>query len=416
MEGTARMRAELAHALSDIDDADRPAKKLGWFDWMDLDIEEQAARKKREAEQSVLDSLPKSMRVPGRHAPTFASLLWSGILVTLHALVVLLQVWSVRFRLWMNYASVDVAGGSGWEVPEEWLELDEEINPLLRPLPKVALAAADAEGSAAAAGEKEHSAKALMARIERNNATLVLPSHLPTHACVYPAKLSESPVLLPVLYLPTLGITMEYHRRRYYLDVEAMTWVKIRCNTTMPCTFFNEWRGFQGPEQVEASAIRFGENEFNVRQPTFADLYKKQLLSPFTVFQLFCVILWMLDDYWQYSAFTLFMILTFEATVVYSRIRSLGALKGMGNASRLMLVYREGRWGKVWTHDLLPGDVLSLTRNVPPKKRKDIGDGSEAAKSSRATNASEDGDVVPADVLLLRGSTVVNEASLTGER
>lgn len=39
----------------------------------------------------------------------------------------------------------------------------------------------------------------------------------------------------------------------------------------------------------------------------------------------------MLDDYWQYSAFTLFMILTFEATVEFSRLKSLGALRGVPN-------------------------------------------------------------------------------------
>ena len=43
MEGSAKMRAELTHALSDIDDPDRPTKKIGWLDWMDMDIEEHAA-------------------------------------------------------------------------------------------------------------------------------------------------------------------------------------------------------------------------------------------------------------------------------------------------------------------------------------------------------------------------------------
>ena len=38
MEGTAKMRAELTHSLSDINDPNRPTKKLGWFDWMDMDI------------------------------------------------------------------------------------------------------------------------------------------------------------------------------------------------------------------------------------------------------------------------------------------------------------------------------------------------------------------------------------------
>ena len=75
-------------------------------------------------------------------------------------------------------------------------------------------------------------------------------------------------------------------------------------------------------------------------------LYKAQLLSSFTVSHLFCVVLWMLDDYWQYSAFTLFMIFTFKATVVFSRITCLSSLSWMGNKSHKMMVYREGLWNK----------------------------------------------------------------------
>jgi cation-transporting ATPase 13A1 len=431
MEGSAKMRAELTHALSDIDDPDRPTKKIGWFDWMDMDIEEHAARKKREKEQSVLDSLPKRMRVPKKHAPTFASMLCTGIVLTLHMLLALLQVWSVRFNLWMNYVSVDVVGGSV-DVPDEWMELDEETNPLLLRPPRHAgkgkdgAAATAADDGTKADGSFDSSSsglsgRALLERVEYNNSTLSMPRYLPTHACVTPGKLSEAPVLLPLLYLPTLGVTLEYHRRRYYLDRDANEWIKVRCNTTMPCTFFRGWNGFSSAYQMEGAGIRFGENKFDVRQPTFMKLYKAQLLSPFTVFQLFCVVLWMLDDYWQYSAFTLFMILTFEATVVFSRIKCLSSLSGMGNKSRKMMVYREGSWNKVWSTDLLPGDILSLTRCVPPKKKmkKEGGgggdDGVKDATTTKNTNADEDGDVVPADVLLLRGSTVVNEASLTGE-
>ena len=412
------MRAELTHALSDLNDPNRPTKKTGWFDWMDMDIEEAHARKKREKEQSVLDSLPKSMRVPKKHMPTFSSLLCTGILGTIHLFIVLLQVWSVRFNVWMNYISVD-GDGEVLDIPEEWMELDEDVNPLLRPLSKVdeKVAASSANGGGAGGtGEdgKGTSSKVLMDRIEYNNSTILTPllisKKLPTHAVVTPTKRTESPVLVPLLYLPSLGITLEYHRRRYYLDVDSNEWIKIRCNTTMPLSFFGEWTGFLNVHQMEAASIRFGENKFDVRQPGFIEMYKAQLLSPFTVFQLFCVVLWMLDDYWQYSAFTLFMILTFEATVVFSRLKSLGALRGMGNKSRKMMVYREGRWGKAWTNELLPGDILSLTRCVAPKGGSENGS-AVTAKSA----ASEDGDVVPADILLLRGSTVVNEASLTGE-
>ena len=129
MEGSAKMQAELTHALSDISDPDCPTKKIGCFGWMDMDIEEDTARKKREKEQSVLDLLPKRMRVPKKHVPTFVSVLFTGIASTLHMLLALLQVWSVRFNLWMNYVSVDVVSGS-MDVPDKWIDLDEETNPL----------------------------------------------------------------------------------------------------------------------------------------------------------------------------------------------------------------------------------------------------------------------------------------------
>lgn len=390
MEGAAKMRAELEFALSDINDPDRPKEKMGWFDWMDMDVEEHAERKKREKEKTVLDSLPKKMRVPGRYAAAFVPCLITGILATLHLLIVLLQVWSVGFNVWINYKEL---AASEVEIPDEMVDVDSYLTE----------------------GELEQSSggigKSIGQRIVEKAESAVIPAHLPTHARVTPAKGKD--VLVPLLYLPTLGLAFEYHRRRYVYDADTGVWSKIRCSTSMPTAFFPSWAGFTAPGQVTASQIRFGTNVFDVRQPTFKELYKAQLLSPFTVFQLFCVVLWMLDDYWQYSAFTLFMILMFEGTVVFSRIKSLGALRGMGNQARPVLVYRMGRWQSVDSFALLPGDVMSLTRH---KTRAAKGDGDKGGDDAKKVKPEDDGgDIVSADILLLRGSCVVNEASLTGE-
>jgi cation-transporting ATPase 13A1 len=343
LEGAAVTRAEALHKFTHVHDEARvdTSATEGWFGWVGMDIEEFDKAKKAAKEQSVLDALPKTMRVPNRYMPGFWALLITGSTVTLHVLLLLMQVWNVSFNLLLNYNPC-----------YNFVEGESD--------------AEDKAGSKASQG---------------------LP---PTTACIWPA--AGNPVLVPVDYKPGLGYTLEYHRRQYvYADGE---WSKTRCRTTMATSLFGRWTGFTDEGHANAAKLRFGPNEFAVRQPTFTDLYKKQLLSPLCVFQLFSVLLWLLDEYWQYSLFTLFMILMFEGTVVFQRIKSLGALKGMGNKLYDVHVFRYNTWMTTVTSDLLPGDIVSL------KISTDKTDGSA---------------IVPADVLVLSGSAVLSEASLTGE-
>jgi cation-transporting ATPase 13A1 len=386
MEGSTKLRAQIEHSFKDINDPNRRTKKIGWFDWMDMDIEELAAEKKKDKEKSVLDSLPKNMRVPSKTAPSFTPTLLLGVMVVLHALVLLMQHWSVGFNVWINFREMDAESIT---LPESMIELDLE------------------EDEARVTAWKKNPKNVNKEMLDR--AIVNPPSNLPTHARVIPAKGRD--MLVPIEYYPTLGMTFEYHRRRYAFDQDHATWTKIRCRTNFPLDFLETWTGFDSEMHLVSGQIRYGNNTFSVKQPTFGELYKSQLLSPFTVFQLFCVILWMLDDYWQYSFFTLFMILTFEATVVFSRIKSLGALRGMGNPSRSVFVHRLDKWQAVETSELLPGDIMSLTRVKPHFAKDDPNN-----KKKKVKKVEDDGgDIIPADLLLLRGSTVVNEASLTGE-
>lgn len=185
-----------------------------------------------------------------------------------------------------------------------------------------------------------------------------------------------------------------FQKSTFVFSANSNTFEKVMYPTEHPVSvYINSTRSpvTSCAEDVEQRRFKYGRNILEMPVPTFAELYKKNLLAPFFVFQVFCILLWLLDEYWQYSMMTLGMMLIFEATVVHGRLRSLRELRGMRNKPRDIFVYRNRKWVSISTLDLLPGDVISIDRSK------------------------DEADVVPCDVLLLGGSVVVNEAMLTGE-
>ncbi|GAB7354668.1 hypothetical protein MBLNU459_g5095t1 [Dothideomycetes sp. NU459] len=153
---------------------------------------------------------------------------------------------------------------------------------------------------------------------------------------------------------------------------------------------FQDSRGISTASELSRLQQYYGPNTFDIPVPSFTELFKEHAVAPFFVFQVFCVGLWMLDEYWYYSLFTLFMLVVFESTVVWQRQRTLTEFRGMSIKPYDIWVYREKRWTQVQSDSLLPGDLVSVERT-----KEDSG--------------------VACDMILVEGTAIVNEAMLSGE-
>ena len=67
---------------------------------------------------------------------------------------------------------------------------------------------------------------------------------------------------------------------------------------------------------------KWGKNHLAVHAPSFLELLQIQLLSPLAMFQVFCALLWLLDEYWSYTAWSLVSVIIFETTTVFQRTRT----------------------------------------------------------------------------------------------
>jgi cation-transporting ATPase 13A1 len=103
----------------------------------------------------------------------------------------------------------------------------------------------------------------------------------------------------------------------------------IRSPVDLPVMHYLSTTGITSKSQVDKSLEQFGQNRLAVKHATFLEMYKEQLLSPIAMFQFFCSVLWMLDEYWQYTMFTLFSIALIESGTVFQRQRTLATLSGM---------------------------------------------------------------------------------------
>ena len=84
------------------------------------------------------------------------------------------------------------------------------------------------------------------------------------------------------------------------------------------------------------------------------------------------------------------MLVVFESTVVWQRLRTLSEFRTMGIKPYPVYTYRCEKWTEILSDELFPGDLISIVRT-----KEDSG--------------------LPCDAILVTGGCIVNEAMLSGE-
>jgi cation-transporting ATPase 13A1 len=103
----------------------------------------------------------------------------------------------------------------------------------------------------------------------------------------------------------------------------AFTPIPYPCDTAPALSSFQKAPGIStastapAERDLEQLKTTYGANECHIPIPKFTELFAEHAVAPFFVFQMFCVALWCLDEYWYYSLFTAFMLVVFECTVVF---------------------------------------------------------------------------------------------------
>ncbi|KAE9038479.1 putative cation-transporting ATPase 13A4 [Phytophthora rubi] len=138
--------------------------------------------------------------------------------------------------------------------------------------------------------------------------------------------------------------------------------------------------------EVGSRIERFGANKVLIEKPRIPVLLFRKVVAPFYIFQVISAIIWFIEQYTVYAIIILCLSALSITNEIYVEVSNSNRLRSLVRSDHRIPVVRAGATAELHESELVPGDIVEV--NEGP---------------------------VCADILLLSGLCVADEASLTGE-
>ena len=180
-------------------------------------------------------------------------------------------------------------------------------------------------------------------------------------------------------------------RKRLYIissNGNAATNLPSFANGLTPADAAYDIKAGLSEEEAIKRRMLYGENRLNINPKSIPALLIYECLHPFYSFQLFSVIVWILDEYYLYSVCIILLSLFSICWSLFMTYSQQKKVLKMTKTHEVIPVLRDGEVKNRWQQELVPGDIVVIPQN---------------------------GCVLSFDSVLLTGSCIVNESMLTGE-
>ncbi|XP_063718354.1 polyamine-transporting ATPase 13A2-like isoform X2 [Symsagittifera roscoffensis] len=202
----------------------------------------------------------------------------------------------------------------------------------------------------------------------------------------------------------------EHKHLRYIFNAEKLTFCKIKAlDADLEVNWFITKTSFLTNDDVDYKLKLYGSNSTTVPVSSLWKIVFREIINPFYAFQIFSVLIWVLEEYYYYAVCILVISVVSLALSTYETRKQQMSLHKMSRAGSKVKVHRSDHQlpsvsgttreedgfqcsdaKMIHSSGLVPGDIVSITSN-------------------------QDHSLLPFDAVLLSGSCVVNESMLTGE-